>query len=191
MSLTDESVNALRAKVEERKPGVMTQTGLLKTSDGSLYARPSTKYGFRTEEETAQAMEQDADMVAELQAMRDQPQNEEEQTKPKRKTRKKAAAPEPVPQLQQPQVRQITVTVKGFGGIPSQYANVNIGDGVALLGLTNMSFIPQVSDPSGDEPTNLLELSIAPGMHWIYMGNTVTLDNKIKQLVLIEVPEGE
>lgn len=188
MSLTNEAVSALRAKVEPRKPGVTTQTGLTKVGDGSLYARPSTKYGFRTEEETEEAIQQDADMVAELQTLRNQA-TDEEAPKPKKRTRKKAA--EPVQAASQPAVKQITVTVKGFGGIPSQYANVNIGEGIALLGLTQMSFIPQISDPSGDEPTNLLELSVAPEMHWIYMGNTVTLDNKIKQLVLIEVPEGD
>ena len=73
-----------------------------------------------------------------------------------------------------------------------QYANINFGEnGVALLGLTKMSFIPKVTDPTSDESPTLFELSPRPGTKFVYLGNTITLDNGVKQLVIYEAPEEE
>lgn len=190
MSLTQEAIKSLKAKVEPREDGEMTETGLLKIHDGTLMTRPSTKYGFRSEEETTQAIENDAARQAELEALRAQ----EEQSEPKKKRGRKKAEPVAAAPVRQeaPRMRHVTVKLAGIGEIPSQYANVNIGEnGVALVGVTPMSFIPKITDPSSDEPPTMFELSVNPGVKYVYLGNTVTLDNNVKQLVLYEVPEEE
>ena len=189
MALTNEAISALKAKVEPREAGVVTETGLLKLANGTLLARPSTRSGARNPAELEQEIADDESRVAQLQALRAQQAAQQPVQEPAAKrTRRRKVDPEPA---QQPTLKQITVTVLGFGGIPSQYAHVNIGEGVALLGVSSMSFIPQQSDTSQDPPTNMLELSTAPGKKYIYIGNTVVDDSGVKNLVLIEVPEGE
>ena len=178
MALTQEAVSSLRAKIEPRPSCTMTETGLQKTPDGTLIARHSTEDGSRTPEQTIQAIEEDEARMEELMALREQQQEEQ----PKKRTRKKAAAaPAPV-QPPQPKLRQITITIPGFGGIPSQYTHVYIGEGIAILGLSSMSFQPQGPDPQTGAPSSTLELSVNPGVKYVY--NT-------KNLLLVEVPEGE
>ena len=189
MSLTQEAINGLNAKIEPRDPGTVTETGLHKLANGVLIARHSTKEGYRDSEDTAAAIEADAARLAELEALREQ-----QESKPKKKGKKKAAV-EPTPVAQQPRApepKSITVKLEGIGDIPTQYANINFGDnGVALLGLTKMSFIPKITDPTSDEPPTLFELSPRPGMKFVYLGNTLTLDNGVKQLVIYEAPGEE
>lgn len=188
MSLTQEAISSLKAKIEPRDPTTITETGLAKLANGTLIARHSTKEGFRDADEVQQAINNDADMVAELEALREQ-----QEAKPKKKGRKKAAeALAPVAQPKPPEAKAVTVRLDGIGEIPTQYANINFGEnGVALLGLTKMSFIPKITDPTSDEPPTLFELSPRPGTKFVYLGNTVTLDNGVKQLVIYEAPEEE
>lgn len=190
MSLTEEAVSSLRAHIEPRPGGTMTKTGLQKLSDGTIMTRHSTEDGTRTPEQTVQAIEDDAQRFAELEVMREQ--LEEEEPQPKRRTRKKAAqAPEPPPAPKAPPLRQITISIPGFGGIPSQYAHVYLGDGIAVLGLAPMSFTPQAPDPKTGQPSNQLELSVNPGTKYVYLGNSFVDRFNIKNLLLVEVPEGE
>ena len=189
MALTQEAVSSLRAKIEPRPHCTMTETGLQKAPDGSLIARHSTEDGSRTPEQTMQAIEEDEARMEELMALREQQQQEEQQ--PKKRTRKKvAAAPAPV-QPPQPKLRQITITIPGFGGIPSQYTHVYIGEGIAILGLSSMSFQPQGPDPQTGAPSSTLELSANPGVKYVYLGNSFVDGHNTKNLLLVEVPEGE
>ena len=188
MALTQEAVSSLRAKIEPRPHCTMTETGLQKAPDGSLIARHSTEDGSRTPEQTMQAIEEDEARMEELMALREQQQQEEQ---PKKRTRKKAAsAPAPV-QPPQPKLRQITITIPGFGGIPSQYTHVYIGEGIAILGLSSMSFQPQGPDPQTGAPSSTLELSANPGVKYVYLGNSFVDGHNTKNLLLVEVPEGE
>ena len=188
MSLTPEAVSSLRAKIEPRPHCTMTETGLQKAPDGSLIARHSTEDGSRTPEQTIQAIEEDEARMEELMALREQQQQEEQ---PKKRTRKKAATATAPVQPPQPKLRQITITIPGFGGIPSQYTHVYIGEGIAILGLSSMSFQPQGPDPQTGAPSSTLELSANPGVKYVYLGNSFVDGHNTKNLLLVEVPEGE
>ena len=187
MALTQEAVSSLRAKIEPRPHCTMTETGLQKAPDGSLIARHSTEDGSRTPEQTMQAIEEDEARMEELMALREQQQEEQ----PKKRTRKKAAAASAPVQPPQPKLRQITITIPGFGGIPSQYTHVYIGEGIAILGLSSMSFQPQGPDPQTGAPSSTLELSANPGVKYVYLGNSFVDGHNVKNLLLVEVPEGE
>jgi hypothetical protein len=185
MSLTEEAKSSLNAKIEPRPAGVMTETGLQKLADGTLIARHATEDGSRTPEQMFQALDNDSQRMAELEALREQAEDE----KPKRKSRRKAAE-SPIAVPPPPQLRQITITIPGFGGIPSQYTHVYIGNGIAVLGLSTMSFTPQGPDKNG-QPSTMLELSSNPGVKYVYLGNTFVDKFNIKNLLLVEVPEGD
>ena len=184
MSLTEAAVTALNAKVEPRPGGTLTKTGLLKLANGVLVTKPSTELGgFRTESDEDQLLSANETQMAELEALREQ-----EAAQPKKRGRKKAAAdPE---QPVQPKMRQITINIPGFGGIPSQYTHVYLGEGIAVLGLGPMSFTPQGPDPKTGQPSTLIELSANPGVKYAFLGNTYMDSNNIKNLLLVEVPEG-
>ena len=184
MSLTEEAVSSLKAKVEPRPSGTLTKTGLLKLANGTLVTKPSTELGFH-DDEVADKIDDSTDMLEELQAMRDA---QEEQ--PKKRGRKKAT-PATQPTAETPKLRQITINIPGFGGIPSQYTHVYLGDGIAVLGLSPMSFTPQGPDAKTGQPSNVLELSVNPGVKYVYLGNSFIDSKNIKNLLLVEVPEGE
>lgn len=184
MSLTEEAVSALKAKVEPRPSGTITKTGLLKLSNGTLVTKPSTELGFHDEPALDEQIDDSEQLLGELQAMRAQ------QEQPKKRGRKKTA-PAEQPVVEAPRLRQITINIPGFGGIPSQYAHVYLGDGVAVLGLSSMSFTPQGPDPKTGQPSNILELSVNPGVKYVYLGNSFIDSRNIKNLLLVEVPEGE
>ena len=184
MSLTDAAVTGLNAKVEPRPGGTITKTGLLKLSNGVLVTKPSTELGgFRTESDEDQLISANEQQFAELQAMREQ------MPAPKKRGRKKASADTET--AEQTKMRQITVNIPGFGGIPSQYAHVYLGNGIAVLGLGPMSFTPQGPDPKTGQPSALVELSVNPGVKYAYLGNMFTDSSNIRNLLLVEVPEGE
>lgn len=183
MSLTEEAVSALKAKVEPRPSGTLTKTGLLKLSNGTLVTKPSTELGFHSETEADEKIDDSEQMLAELQAMR-------EQEEPKKRGRRKTT-PAPQPVVETPKLRQITINIPGFGGIPSQYTHVYLGDGIAVLGLSAMSFTPQGPDAKTGQPSNVLELSVNPGVKYVYLGNSFLDSKNIKNILLVEVPEGE
>lgn len=170
----------LNTKVEPRPAGVMTESGLLKLSDGTLMARHGTDSGAREGDDIDTKLSQVDAQMAELDAMRQQ------EDKPKKQTRKKATKAEPTSDTV-----DATVTVEGFGGIPSQYDQVQIGNGCAILGLTSRSFIPQQAMMGADgKPTHVLRLSAAPDRRYIYTGNQVRDKRGVTLLILIEIPEG-
>jgi len=180
MSVTQRS-QELNTKVEPRPAGTMTQSGLLKLSDGTLMARHSTESGAREGEDLDAKLAQVDEQMTQLEAMRQQPE------KSKKTTRKKATKVVEEPD----DVVDSVVTVEGFGGIPSQYDQVCIGYGCAMLGLTTRSFIPQqaMMGPDG-KPTQVIRLSQAPDRRYIYTGNQVRDKRGVTILFLIEIPEG-
>ena len=63
-------------------------------------------------------------------------------------------------------------------------------EGIAILGLSSMSFQPQGPDPQTGAPSSTLELSANPGVKYVYLGNSFVDGHNIKNLLLVEVPEG-
>ena len=181
MAITEQS-KALNTKVEPRAPGIMTESGLLKLADGTLMARHATESGARDSEDLDAKLEQADAQMAELEAMRSA-----QQSVPKtRRTRKKVDAPPMASDLV-----DATITVEGFGGIPSQYAQVCPGIGCALLGLTPRSFIPQQASLGPDgKPTQVLRISSVPDRRYMYTGFQVTDKHGITNLLLIQIPDG-
>lgn len=176
----------LQIKVEPRETGIITESGLLKLANGTIMVRHATESGLREEAEAAfleqQAANADSQM-AELMAAREQ------QAPKAKRTRRKTAAPVVAVQPMQTTV-STTVTVEGFGGIPSQYAFVQIGNDNAWLGLTSMSFVPQQATIKDDgTPSQVLRLSAAPDKRYVYLGSQNTTKDGINTLILAELPE--
>ena len=175
----------LQIKVEPRETGTITESGLLKLANGTIMVRHATESGLREEEEAAllaqQAANADAQM-AELMAAREQ------QAPKAKRTRKKATITAAVTPTA-PTTVATTVTVEGFGGIPSQYAFVQIGNDNAWLGLTAMSFVPQQATIKEDgTPSQVLRLSAAPDKRYVYLGSQNTTKDGITTLILAEFP---
>ena len=175
----------LQIKVEPRETGTITESGLLKLANGTIMVRHATESGLREEEEAAflakQADNADAQM-AELMAAREQ-----QTAKPKRSRKKPTATATVVPTA--PMTVSTTVTVEGFGGIPSQYAFVQIGNDNAWLGLTAMSFVPQQATINEDgKPSQVLRLSAAPDKRYVYLGSQNMTKDGINTLILAELP---
>ena len=175
MALTKKIEKDLRGKVEERAPGTITPTGLYKVADGSLIAKSTT---LRARTAGPADIEDAEKKMAELEALR-----EAEAEKPKRRTRsRKKEQAEPV----EPEVVNAKVTVEGFGVIPTQYAHVYPGTGIAILGLTALSFVPQITDIS--DPANLtphvVQIDVLGEGKYVYLGNTFIDKEGVENIIL-------
>lgn len=180
MAIT-ERVSNLGVKIEPRSEGTMTETGLLKTPNGTLMARHGTESGAREGADIDAQMAAADQQAAELEAMRAQ-----QQTSTKKRARKKVAA-QSVQQPAEDDSVSVTVNVEGFGGIPSQYDQVCIGNDNALLGLTTRSFIPQAATIIDGKPSQVLRLSTAPDRRFVYLGSQVVDKRGVTNLILIEL----
>ena len=181
MSLTEKSKD-LNTRIEPRAPGVITESGLLKLADGTLMARHATESGAREGADMDAKMATADAQLAELEAMR----AAQAQTPKAKRARKKAEV-----QQQPDDVVDVAITVEGFGGIPSQYAQVCPGIGCLLLGLTPRSFIPQQAVLGSDgKPTQVLRVSSVPDRRYMYTGFQVTDKYGTTNLILIQIPDG-
>ena len=178
MAITDR-VFGLGVVVEPRPAGTLTETGLLKTGKGDIFARHGTDSGAREGSDLDQQLQAANDQMAELEAMREQPAAK------KRATRKKVAKADAA--LDSATTVEATVTVEGFGGIPSQYDQVCIGNDVAMLGLTQRSFIPQAATIVDGKPSQVLRLSVAMDRRYVYLGSQVTDKRGVTNLILVEL----
>ena len=179
MSVTEKTVG-LNTKVEPRGPGTMTESGLLKLADGTLMARHGTDSGARegsdvvVDDKIATAEAQ----MAELEALA---------KKAPKRTRKKVQ--EPKAETSMEPVSE-TVNVMGLGDIRTQYSQVQIGTGMAMLGLTSMSFVPQTAVRMEDGSLSpILRLGSAPDKRYIYVGNQIIDRYGTTNIFLIELPE--
>ena len=174
MALTKKIETDLRGRVEERAPGTVTPTGLYKVADGSLIAKSTT---LRARTAGPADIEEAEKKMAELEAMR------EAENKPKRKTRSRKKEPEAPAE---PEVVNAKVTVEGFGVIPTQYAHVYPGVGIAILGLTSLSFVPQITDIS--DPANLtphvVQIDVLGEGKYVYLGNTFIDKEGVENIIL-------
>lgn len=179
MAITDR-LSGLGVVVEPRPAGVVTENGLLRTRKGEVMARHGTDSGAREGSDIDMQIQAADDQMAELEAMREQHPEQ-----PKKRGRKKTAK-QPEPQQQVDTVEAI-ITVEGFGGIPSQYDQVCIGNDFALLGLTSRSFIPQAAAIVDGKPSQVLRLSVAPDRRYAYFGSQVVDKHGVTNLILVEL----
>ena len=178
MAITNR-VNGLGIKVEPREAGTLTESGLVKTKEGALLARHATESGAREGSDLENKLKAAGSQEQELDAMLEQ---QKSVAKPKRgKKKASAAVTEPTDTV------EVTITVEGFGGIPSQYDQVCIGNDMALIGLTARSFIPQAATIVDGQPSQVLRLSIAPDKRYVYFGSQVRDKRGVTNLILVEL----
>lgn len=178
MAITDR-VNGLGIKVEPREAGTLTESGLVKTKEGALLARHATESGAREGSDLDRKLQAASQQEAELEAMVEvQKSTKAKRGKKKAQTEAAAVTDDTV---------EITVTVEGFGGIPSAYDQVCIGNDSALIGLTARSFIPQAATIVDGKPSQVLRLSIAPDKRYVYFGSQVKDKRGITNLILVEL----
>ena len=178
--LTNAIKKELRGHIEPRDPGEITPTGMHKVADGTLVINRSSAAGARTAspDEIAEANTR----MAELEQLR---QQEAAAAKPKARKSKKAAKVV----VEEPEETTVnaTLTVEGFGGIPSEYDQVCIGNDMALLGLTAKSFVPQPASIVDGMPSQIIRLSVAPDRRYAYLGSQVVDKRGITNLILVEM----
>lgn len=180
MAITDR-LSGLGVVVEPRPAGTVTENGLLRTRKGEVMARHGTESGAREGSDIDMQLQAADAQMAELEAMREQ----QPQEMPKKRGKKKTAK-QPETQQQADTVEAI-ITVEGFGGIPSQYDQVCIGNDFALLGLTSRSFIPQAAAIVDGKPSQVLRLSVAPDRRYAYFGSQVVDKHGVTNLILVEL----
>lgn len=179
MALTKKIEHDLRGKVEDRAPGTITPTGLYKVGDGSLIAKSTT---LRARTAGPADIEEAEKKMAELEEMR------QEEAKPKRRTRKKTTQ---VVEQEAPEVVVTKITVEGFGVIPTQYAHVYPGSGIAVLGLTSLSFVPQVTELTDLTHPHLVQIEILGAAKYVYLGNKFTDKDGTDNIILYVSQEAE
>lgn len=178
MALSAKIKHDLKGKIEPRPQGTITPTGLLKVAEGTVMCRRKEELP-RSDEQIEAAEEQFAAME---QAFQQQQENQQQQEAPtvnatKKRSRKK--------QQQVQTTVSATINVIGLGSVPSQYAYVCMGEnGVAILGLTPMSFVPEATDVTKTPLTNVFTVSTFGDLKFVHMGNTVRLPNGINNLII-------
>lgn len=121
--------------------------------------------------------------------------------KAKKKTRKKSAEPvqdeEPqgmvIAAPKAPEFVNVKLTLEPFGELPTQYADVRIGEGCAVLTCNDLSFKPKKFDINKEtgEYINAVELDLMPGVVYGFMGHTFRDKTGHTCLILMEFPKLE
>lgn len=78
----------------------------------------------------------------------------------------------------------VSVAVEGFGTIPSQYHHMYIGDACIVLGMTSLSYEPKVA-------TAQVSLGPCPGRLFLNSGYSFVDADGVRNIILIEVPNGQ
>lgn len=184
MAITKQAREQLGATIigHDNISGVRTASGLIKTSRGLIAPASTSREDTRSgaldlpdEEETIEAEEvttPEEPVKAKLPA-----------TGVKRqRTKKSVVAPTYV---------RTEVTIVGSFTIPTQYTHVYVGNGVLVLGMTDLSFKPTQAEQDDDGTlAPVISLDKAPGRQYIYCGNSFTDAAGIVNLLLIEI-QGE
>lgn len=179
MALTNTARDKLGAKVvghEDLAAAVNLPTGLRKTSRG-LIAPVSKSVGDTRSGSLAEDPAQES--------VTQEPESRIVYETPRKTRRGKGSKQE------QPALVTVNVVVEGFGKIPAQYQHVYTGEGVVVLGLTNLSFVPQVATTDGTGGlTHMVSFEHLPDRQFVYCGNSF-IDNKgVNNVILIEVKNG-
>lgn len=184
MALTKEARDLLGARYKDdaNTVGKTTATGMIKNSQGVLVIPPSmvspkTKHG-------ALVVDNDGMPISKGEAPAPVQEPQEEQA-PARKGRKRKTSTVETPS--KPTLIRVDITMNGFGKIPSQYTRCSIGNDHVLLGLSDVSFVPEqaLSDGQGHWQ-NVLQLSTDPGTNYIFTGSTNIIDG-VKHIILWKI----
>lgn len=202
MPLNEALVDSLDAKATSlaHLPVTKTATGLMMEKPGVFHIQPKANRMFQSTVEATVAREQPELQVPNAPDPEEQPgvvtmdQSEPVQqpapqeaapaAKRGRKTKKQEAPPaQPAP----PPSCRVVVT-GSFGSLPSSYAFAYVGEGLAVLGLNQMSYIPQMAahNPDGSL-ANVIQLNVAPGKSYIFAGNRFRDASGVENIVLVEV----
>lgn len=177
MALSYKIKKDLKGKIEPRPQGTVTPTGLLKVAEGTVMCRQKEEKFEKVD--TQQADAQMAEMEA---AFQQQSQVEAPVVNATKKRSRKKALPEKNLSV------NATITVLGLGSVPSVYAYICMGEGgVALLGLTPMSFVPQATDVTQTPLTNVFQVSAFGDAKFVHMGNIVRTPDGINNLVIYQL----
>lgn len=177
MALTEALKEQFKARVSghgREGAGVETESGMLKIP-GGLVARSSRP-------------EPEEDVQVKPAVLVATPTPVPVKKVPKRPIAK-GAVPyvEDPPEAVEPAYVRVVVTLEGLGQVPSQYTHCHIGEGIAVLGLTEFSYIPPQATMGIDDITGKLSLSTAPGRIYVFGSNTFVDSDGIKNIVLAEL----
>lgn len=173
MALTKTAVDLLGAKLaDDNVDGPVTPTGMIKGAKGTVIANPSTS-SPRTSK-TGPLVDTSGEII------KSPPLQVQQQTQePVKKSRKRAAKAEPPKQT----VLKATVHVNGMD-ITTQYVHFNIGNGILVLWLNELSFVPPAAmrDAQGNI-VGKVQFSNVEG-EWANLGQTFTDRDGTKCVVL-------
>lgn len=183
MALTQRAVATLGAKYKEddaSTTGVKTATGLIKTKRGALVIPPD-QVSIRGAK-TGVIVDENGVPMKPLNE-REQPAPEVAPAQPAKKTRRKKATVTET----QTALTKVVVTMNGLGKVPSQYAHCYTGNDVLVLGLTELSFVPELAmkDNTGNFH-NVVTVDVAEGS-WVFTGSAFHDKDGVKNIVLYRV----
>lgn len=184
MALTQRARATLGARYKEddaSTTGVKTATGLIKTKRGALVIDPENHVSIRGAK-TGPIVDEDGVPLAPLNE-RKNPVPEEEPVQPAKKTRRRKAASTET----QTALTKVVITMNGLGKVPSQFAHCYPGNDVLVLGLTELSFVPELAmkDNAGNFH-NVVTVDVTEGS-WVYTGSAFNDKNGVKNIVLYRV----
>lgn len=155
--------------------------GMIKTSQG-LIAPPAT-----SARDTRSGRLEDAEEPEQPIEEVDEPVQESPAPAPKKAAKRRKQEPQPEQPRQVSRDIRVVVELTGFGSIPTKYTHCHVGEGILVLGIGDMSFLPAKASQTDDGLTNVVSFSVVPGRKYIYCGNKFTDDNGTENLVMIEV----
>lgn len=184
MALTQRAIKALGAKYKEddaSTSGVRTATGLIKTKRGALVIPPD-QVSIRGAKTGAVVDEDGVPMKPLNERATPEPAPEEPAQPAKKYRRKKAVAKETTTAL-----TKVVITMNGLGKVPSQFAHCYPGNDVLILGLTELSFVPELAmkDTAGNFH-NVVTVDVAEGS-WVYTGSAFNDKDGVKNIVLFRI----
>ena len=171
MALTKAAVDMLGAKLADSNvDGPLTPTGMTKGPRGTVICNPSTS-SPRTAK-TGPLVDPEGQII--------QPVTEAQQ--PAKKSRRRSTKQE----APKPSLVKKSVHMNGMD-ITTQYVHVNLGAGVLVLWLNEMSFVPPLAmvDPEGNT-TGKVQLDGIAG-DWANIGQTFTDRDGTKCVILIKM----
>ena len=176
MALTKTAVDLLGAKLaDDNVDGPVTPTGMIKGAKGTVIVNPSTS-SPRTSK-TGPLVDSSGEIIKSPSLP-----SQQQAAEPVKKTRKRAAKAEPPKQT----VLKATVHVNGMD-ITTQYVHFNIGNGILVLWLNELSFVPPISmcDAQGNV-VGKVQFSNIQG-EWANLGQTFTDRDGTKCVVLHKI----
>ena len=183
MALTQRAVATLGARYKEddgSTTGVKTATGLIKNKRGALVIPPD-QVSIRGAK-TGVVVDEDGVPMKPLNE-RTQSVPEEEPAQPVKKTRRKKTGTKET----ETALTKVVITMNGLGKVPSQFAHCYTGNDVLVLGLTELSFVPELAmkDNAGNFH-NVVTVDVAEGS-WVFTGSAFHDKNGVKNIVLYRV----